>query len=162
MKINKFGFEFEEYTSMAELTNSDSELLEHALQAVENAYAPYSQFRVGAALRLINGMIIKGNNQENVAYPSGLCAERVAFFHASSNYPDVAIEAIAITAKAENFEISEPVTPCGACRQVMSETETRQPGNIRVIMMGQNGKIFAIKSVGNLLPLMFKAEGLKK
>ena len=162
MKINKFGFEFEEYSSRDELTNSDSELLEHAIQAVENAYAPYSQFRVGAALRLSNGKIIKGNNQENVAYPSGLCAERVAFFHASSNYPDVAIEAIAITAKAQNFEISEPVTPCGSCRQVMSETETRQQENIRVIMMGQNGKIFTIKSVGNLLPLMFKAEGLKK
>ncbi len=162
MKINKFGFEFEEYASMAELSNSDSELLGHAIQAVENAYAPYSHFHVGAALRLGNGKVIKGNNQENIAYPSGLCAERVAFFHASSNYPNVAIEAIAITAKAQNFEIDEPVTPCGSCRQVMSETETRQPGDIRVIMMGQSGKIFVVKSVGNLLPLMFKAEGLKK
>ena len=162
MKKNKFSFEFEEYSSIDELTKADVELMKRAVEAADNAYAPYSHFRVGAALRLDSGKIITGNNQENVAYPSGLCAERVAFFHASSNYPDAGIEAVAITAKAENFEISEPVTPCGSCRQVMSETENRQKKKIRVLLMGEYGKIFAIDSVEDLLPLMFKAEGLKK
>jgi cytidine deaminase len=162
MKINKFSFEFEEYASKEELAKADIELINQAFKAAENAYAPYSHFRVGAALRLDNGKIITGNNQENVAYPSGLCAERVAFFHANSNYPDACVEVVAIAANAKNFDIPEPVTPCGSCRQVMSESENRQKKNIRVLLVGQNGKVFAIKSVEDLLPLMFKAEGLKK
>ena len=162
MKIHKFSFEFEEYSSIDELAKADIELMKRAVEAAENAYAPYSHFRVGAALRLDSGKIITGNNQENVAYPSGLCAERVAFFHASSNYPDAVIQAVAITAKAQNFEIPEPVTPCGSCRQVMSETENRQKKKIRVLLMGEYGKVFAINNVEDLLPLMFKAEGLKK
>lgn len=162
MKINKFSFEFEEFASIDELTRADAELILLAVEATQNAYAPYSHFRVGAALRLSNGKIITGSNQENVAYPSGLCAERVAFFHANSNYPQAAIETVAITARAEDFQISDPVTPCGSCRQVMSESENRQQENIRVLLMGQNGKIFIIHSVEDLLPLMFKAEGLKK
>ncbi len=162
MKINKFSFVFEEYTSINELNDSDASLMQQAIKASTNAYSPYSHFRVGAALRLDNGKIISGNNQENVAYPSGLCAERVAFFHANSNYPLAAIETVAITARAEDFQIDDPVTPCGSCRQVMSESENRQKENIRVLLMGQKGKVFAINSVEDLLPLMFKAEGLKK
>jgi cytidine deaminase len=162
MKINKFSFEFEEFASIDELKTTDAELMVQAVEATKNAYAPYSLFRVGAALRLSSGKIITGSNQENVAYPSGLCAERVAFFYANSNYPDESIETVAITARAQDFQINEPVTPCGACRQVMSESESRQHEKIRVLLMGQNGKIFAINSVEDLLPLMFKAEGLKK
>jgi len=162
MKINKFSFEFEEYFSLDELPKGEVELMKQAVEAANHAYAPYSHFRVGAALKLNNGKIITGNNQENVAYPSGLCAERVAFFHANSNYPDAKITVIAITANALNFELTDPVTPCGSCRQVMTETENRQKEKIRVLLMGQNGNVFAINSVEDLLPLMFRAEGLKK
>ncbi len=162
MKVNKFSFEFEEYASIDELTKGEAELMLRAVEATENAYAPYSHFRVGAALRLSNGKIALGNNQENVAYPSGLCAERVALFHANAIYPDASIEVIAITAQAQDFQIDEPVTPCGSCRQVMSESESRQDEKIRILLMGQSGRVFAINSVENLLPFVFRAEGLKK
>jgi len=162
MKLNKFNFEFEEYASIDELSEGDKELMLQAVKATDHAYAPYSHFRVGAALKLDNGNIIEGNNQENVAYPSGLCAERVAFFHANARYPDASIEAVAITARAQDFDIDEPVTPCGSCRQVMSESESRQKEKIRVLLMGESGKVFIINSIENLLPLMFRAEGLKK
>jgi cytidine deaminase len=162
MKVNKFSFEFEEYDSIDELSRGEVELMQQAVKAAENAYAPYSHFKVGAALKLSNGKIVLGNNQENVAYPSGLCAERVAFFHANAIYPDASIEVVAITARTQDFEIDEPVTPCGSCRQVMSESESRQDEKIRVLLMGQSGRVFAINSVENLLPFVFRAEGLKK
>jgi cytidine deaminase len=162
MKVNKFSFEFEEYASIDELTEGEAELMRRAVEAAGNAYAPYSHFRVGAALKLSNGKTVLGNNQENVAYPSGLCAERVAFFHANAIYPDASIEMVAITARTQDFEIDEPVTPCGSCRQVMSESESRQHEKIRVLLMGQSGKVFAINSVEDLLPFVFRAEGLKK
>ncbi|MFP4472039.1 MAG: cytidine deaminase [Bacteroidales bacterium] len=153
---------FEEYPSAEALPASDRELIEHAVRFTENAYAPYSKFFVGAALRLSNGQIITGSNQENVAYPSGLCAERVALFHASSHFPGEAVEAIAITARAEEFEITHPVAPCGSCRQVMAETENRQRKPMRVIMKGHTGKVYATNGIVNLLPFMFQAEELKK
>lgn len=153
---------FEEYPSTDALSDSDRELMEHAVRFTENAYAPYSKFFVGAALRLSNGKIITGSNQENVAYPSGLCAERVALFHASSNYPGETVEAIAITARAEEFTIAHPVAPCGSCRQVMAETENRQRKPIRVIMKGHTGKVYTTNGIVNLLPFMFQAEELKK
>jgi cytidine deaminase len=106
-------------------------------------------------------VIITGNNQENVAYPSGLCAERVALFHAQAEYPDEAVEAIAITASAEDFAMTEPVSPCGSCRQVMAEYENRHRNKIRVIMAG-NGYIRAINGIENLLPFMFMLEALKR
>ncbi len=162
MKVNKFSFEFEEYASIDELTEGEAELMRQAIEATENAYAPYSHFKVGAALRLSNGKTVLGNNQENVAYPSGLCAERVAFFHANAIYPDASIEVVAITAKTQDFQIDEPVTPCGSCRQVMSESESRQDKKIRILLMGQSGRVFAIHSVEDLLPFVFRAEGLKK
>jgi len=161
MKKNKYQFEIEEYNSINELPVEDQRLLNHAITASENAYAPYSKYHVGAALRLNDGKIILGNNQENVAYPSGLCAERVAFFHANSNYPGKLVEAVAITAKSKTFVVKRPVTPCGSCRQVMAETENIQKKKIRIIMMGQEGSIFVSESVENLLPLMFQAEELK-
>jgi cytidine deaminase len=161
MKKINYLIEIEEFDSINELCKDDQDLLKQAISASENAYAPYSKYHVGAALRLNDGKIILGNNQENVAYPSGLCAERVAFFHASSNYPGKIVEAVAITAKSKSFVVNRPVTPCGSCRQVMAETENIQQRKIRVIMIGETGSVLVAQSIESLLPLMFQAEELK-
>lgn len=150
------------YDLPEELPESDQSLLEAAKKVLSAAYAPYSAYKVGAAAMLEDGTIVTGNNQENVAYPSGLCAERVALFYAASRFPDKAVKAIAVTARAADFDISEPVTPCGACRQVIAETEVRYGNPIRVIMQGDSGKVFVMVGVNNLLPLMFHADELKK
>lgn len=152
----------EEYDSMQGLSDADLQLMEQAEASLKDAYAEYSHYRVGAALRLSNGKIFTGNNQENAAYPSGLCAERVAMFYAKSQYPDESIEAVAISAKADAFIIQEAVAPCGACRQVMAEYQTQQGRPIRVIMKGEKGPVLAIQSIETLLPLMFHAEELKR
>ena len=149
------------YDSEYDLPDDDRELLLEAHKTSKNAYAPYSGFRVGAALRMADGTILKGNNQENVAYPSGLCAERVALFYASANFPDLPIQTIAITATTAKFEINEPIAPCGSCRQVMAEIEKNQEQNMRVILKGEKGKVYIIESAKHLLPLMFKADELK-
>ncbi len=162
MKTKAINITFEEYDHLEELNPQDRALIEEAIRALEKAYAPYSLYHVGAALLLEDGKIITGNNQENVAYPSGLCAERVAVFYASSQFPDKKIKSIAITAKADNFIIKEPVAPCGACRQVISEYEGKQNEAIRIILKAEEGKILIFKRVEDLLPLMFKAEELKK
>ena len=162
MKKINHSFIVTEFENRKELESEDNLLLQKAIEAVDNAYAPYSTFYVGAAVLLENGEIVTGNNQENAAYPSGLCAERVALFFASSIYPDVAVKAIAITAKAENFTIKEPVAPCGACRQVMAETENRFDNKLRVIMMGEEGVIQVVEGMESLLPSAFHAEELKK
>ncbi|MCD4773804.1 MAG: cytidine deaminase [Bacteroidales bacterium] len=162
MKQQEIKIIYEEYENISELQETDQELLIKAVEISDKAYAPYSDYHVGAAILLGNGKIITGNNQENVAYPSGLCAERVAIYYASSQYPEEEILAIAITANAKNFSIKVPVAPCGACRQVLAEYETRQQNNIRLLLMSQTGKIQIIKSVKDVLPLMFHAEELKK
>jgi cytidine deaminase len=162
MEHIRINFELEAYPSADELSDGDKELLQQALQATGKAYSPYSLFSVGAAVRLKSGKIVTGNNQENAAYPSGLCAERVALFYASANYPDETVEAIAITARAANFKVSNPATPCGACRQVMMEIEGQNRQKIRVIMQGENGKVLVSKSVENLLPMSFQGDQLKK
>jgi cytidine deaminase len=153
---------FEEYANSSELNTEDHALLMSAIETVEKAYAPYSQYYVGAALKLKNGRFVQGNNQENVAYPSGLCAERVAIFYASAKYPDMEVDSIAITAKAKNFKIDEVVAPCGACRQVLAEYEMKQNKPIRIILQGDGGKVLIFKSIEDILPLMFHAEELKK
>ena len=162
MKELKISCTFQSVDSENELSTADRYLLSESRKAAANAYAPYSHFKVGAALRLANGKIIHGNNQENVAYPSGLCAERVALFYASATYPEELIEAIAVTADPVNFQLTEPVTPCGSCRQVMAESEKKQNNDIRVIMDGPDGKVWISENVKALLPLMFRAEELKK
>lgn len=161
MKKIDLTVSYQEYESVDELKEQDRILLEHARIAIKSAYAPYSTYHVGAAVLLENDKIITGNNQENVAYPSGICAERVALFYASSQYPDVAVKAIAIAARAKGFKINSPVTPCGSCRQVMAETESRFHNNLKLIMRGENGKINIVEGVKNILPLMFQAEELK-
>jgi cytidine deaminase len=137
-------------------------LLEKAHQAANTAYAPYSNFNVGAAIQLQNGEQVFANNQENVAFPSGLCAERVAIFYAGSKYPNEVIETIAISCKSSAFEVNEPLSPCGACRQSLSEYEVKQNAPIRVILQGEIGKIRIVSSIADLLPFMFKENKLKK
>ena len=118
--LRKIAIEFIEQP-IEELSKEDQDLLQQATAACKKAYAPYSRFYVGAAILLENGKIVTGNNQENAAYPSGLCAERVAIFKASADYPAAQIKTIAVTASSEEFDIDHPVSPCGACRQVLKE-----------------------------------------
>ncbi|MEI6696038.1 MAG: cytidine deaminase [Bacteroidota bacterium] len=150
------------YQSIEELSKEDQFLLEKALIASKSAYAPYSGFNVGAAILLENGTIVTGNNQENAAYPSGLCAERVAMFAASSQFPNVAMKVIAITANSKKFEVNIPISPCGSCRQVMSEYETKQNKPMKVILRGAKGDIQVINTIAGLLPFMFHADELKQ
>lgn len=162
MNIRKVILQVEEYTSAEDLPADDKVLMDKASAAQASAYAPYSLFKVGAAVRLRNGMVITGSNQENAAYPSGLCAERVALFNAQSQYPDVPVDAIALTAASEDFRMADPVSPCGACRQVMAEHESRHHNKMRVIMGSNDSKIWAVNGIENLLPLKFMPEELRK
>ncbi len=151
----------EVYSSAKELNEADLELLNKAKEISKSAYAPYSQFYVGAALRLKSGKIITGSNQENVAYPSGLCAERVAIFYANAQFPTDEVEAIAINAHAEKFDVSHPISPCGSCRQAIAEYEIKQKKEIRIIMGANTGEIHVCSGIKSLLPFMFNEEELK-
>jgi cytidine deaminase len=144
-----------------ELSAQDSELIEAAKKATENSYSPYSQFKVGAALRLKNGTIVTGSNQENASYPLGLCAERTAIFHAQHTYPDQPIVALAIAAFANGHYYPEPISPCGACRQVMLEVENRYKQPMRVLLYGTSGT-HVVSSVKDLLPFQFISTSLEK
>ncbi len=158
----KIDVSFDVFESQNDLPETDLKLLNIAQEAVKSAYAPYSNFYVGAAVLLQNGEIVKGNNQENAAYPSGLCAERVAIYHASAIYPNVPIIAIAIACQAKNLLINVPLSPCGSCRQSISEYENRFEQKIRMIMGGETGEIYVSESIENLLPFMFNAKYLPK
>lgn len=162
MKKRQIIIEYQEFSQATEMTEAEQNLLASAKEAALNAYSPYSRFNVGAAVLLENGKIITGNNQENAAYPSGLCAERVALFSASAQYPGVGVQAIAITAHSDETEINEPVTPCGACRQVMVEYENRSKELTKVIMMGEKGPVIVAPSVKSLIPLSFDGNHLLK
>lgn len=161
MKSKEITIRYFEADSPSELDQADKYLLEKASRAAEKAYAPYSGFRVGAALRLINGTVVSGNNQENAAYPSGLCAERVALFSASSQYPDEVIESIAITVNTDKQTVTEPVPPCGACRQVLAEYEKKQGSKIRIIFSGETGKTILVDGIDSLLPISFNSNNLQ-
>lgn len=142
-----------------ELSPSDRQLVEMAKEATHSSYAPYSHFCVGAALRLANGEVVTGSNQENAAYPVGCCAERTALFYAGAHYPGVGVETIAIAARhSDGAFISEPTAPCGMCRQALSEVEHRF-GPIRVLLYGTDGT-YALSSVADLLPLVFTSDSL--
>ncbi|MBE9469419.1 MAG: cytidine deaminase [Bacteroidetes bacterium] len=143
-----------EYNSIEELPEEQILIVNKAKEAAKKAYAPYSKFNVGACVLLKNGEFIQGNNQENAAYPSGLCAERVAMFYANAKYPDVAVKAIAICAYSNSKFMSEPVPPCGSCRQVLLETEVRFNSPIKIILFGEN-RISIIENAKQLLPLSF-------
>ena len=154
-----YNFPFNEYESANQLNPAERELVEKARKAAIDAYAPYSNFSVGAAVLLENDKIITGSNQENAAYPSGLCAERVALFYASSQYPDVAVKVIAITALSNKKPLDKPVPPCGSCRQVFIEWEKRFNQPFAVIMAGEE-KIIRVEKAGWLLPFNFQADFL--
>ncbi len=147
------------FCQLDELSAEDRELVQSAIKATENSYAPYSNFNVGAAIRLSDGSIVLGANQENAAFPSGLCAERTAIFAAQAQRPDQAIPCLAIAARSTEGLLREPVTPCGSCRQVMTEIEDRYKQPMRVLLYGTNG-VYVINSVKDLMPLSFVSENL--
>jgi cytidine deaminase len=146
---------FEDFENLKELGKADKELCLEAVKALENSHSPYSKFKVGVAVKLTSGKIVYGSNQENVAYPSGLCAERVALFAIGANYPKDDIISIAITAQTNQFDLLKPVTPCGACLQVMAESEKRQSKEIDVLLYCIGGTIWKVKGVGSFLPFVF-------
>ncbi|UFH35869.1 cytidine deaminase [Flavobacterium acetivorans] len=155
MKEISIVSKFSVYESTSELPNDIQNLMEKAVSIRKKAYAPYSKFRVGAALLLDNGEIVLGSNQENAAYPSGLCAERVAIFQAGAIFPEAKIIKMAITAASDTNKTIAPIPPCGACRQSVAEYETRQESPIEIYFMGESGEIHKSASLKNLLPLMF-------
>ena len=143
-----------------ELNDTDRALLDDAIEATRRSYAPYSHFSVGAAALLGNGTVVTGTNQENAAYPSGLCAERTTLFYANSQYPDQAVVTLAIAARTEKDFIDTPIPPCGACRQVILETEKRYKQPIRILLYGKKC-IYEVQSIGHLLPLSFDASAME-
>src|SRR5258707_973241 len=153
-------FSYEVYASAEELDPVDADLLNKAKEATNYAYAPYSRFRVGAAARLDNGQVVTGTNQENASFPAGICAERVLMSTASSLYPGVAIETLAISYHNENGPSDNPISPCGICRQSLQEFEQRTGRPIRLILGGQTGTVYIIPQSGLLLPLAFSADEL--
>jgi cytidine deaminase len=148
------------FCTLEELPEIEKMLIEKAKSASVNAYAPYSNFLVGAALLLENGEIITGNNQENAAYPSGLCAERTAMFYANANYPNVAVTTMAVAAQNGGGFLKDPIAPCGSCRQVLLETEQRYGKKLRILLYGEV-EIAILESVKDLLPLSFGVDALK-
>ena len=155
MKKITITAQFDVFDSTLDLPNDILNLMEQAIAIRKKAYAPYSQFRVGAAILLDNGKIVLGSNQENAAYPSGLCAERVAIFQAGAIYPDAKILKIAITAASDNNKTTAPIPPCGSCRQSIAEYEIKQDTPIEIYFMGEIGAIYKSASLKNLLPFMF-------
>ena len=147
---------------LLELDEQDKALIANAKAAFTTAYAPYSGFLVGASILLDNGEIVNGSNQENVAYPSGLCAERVAMFYAGAKFPDAKIKAIAVSVLSKTFKVTDVISPCGACRQVMAEYEDKQAQPIKVILHSPTDDVLIANTVQDLLPFMFKSPHLKK
>ena len=146
---------------LSELSAQEQQLVANAKAAFKTAYAPYSGFLVGASVLLENGEVINGSNQENIAYPSGLCAERVALFYAGAKFPDVKINTVAISVLSKNFEVKDVISPCGACRQVMAEYEDKQHRPIKVILHSPKDEVLIANKVEDLLPFMFKSPSLK-
>ncbi len=155
MTNHEIKITFKEFNTLKELDKPNYDLCAEAVKALKNSYSPYSKFRVGAALRLQSGKIIYGSNQENVAYPSGLCAERVALFHWGANHPDDPIEAIAVTAHSDEFEILQPITSCGACLQVLAEYEKMQNKPIEILLFCNSGPVWVMNGVESFLPFLF-------
>jgi cytidine deaminase len=151
---------FTVYDSADSLPEPIRLLMQRAVAVRKTAYAPYSKFRVGAAIQLDNGEVVIGSNQENAAYPSGLCAERVAVFHAGAAYPDAKILSLAISAAADAKVVDTPIPPCGACRQVLAEYEMKQDTPMEIWFMGETGKVYKSDSLKNLLPLIFDKDQL--
>lgn len=160
MKILNYTLSVSEYESLNELSTEEQNLVTEAIKATQGSYAPYSKFHVGCAVLLQNGEIVRGANQENAAFPNGMCAERVALFYAGAHFNGVAVKTVAIAVQSDNHIAPEPIPPCGGCRQTFAEYEDKQGKPIRILMLGNNGKIMAVDSINNLLPFSFKANNL--
>ncbi|HYK76136.1 MAG TPA: cytidine deaminase [Daejeonella sp.] len=162
MQKKNISISFYDYASIDELDSADQILCREAEKALLTSYSPYSGFKVGAAVQLQSGKIIYGSNQESVAFPSGLCAERTALFSIGAQYPNDPIKAIAITAHTDKFNIESPVTPCGSCLQVLGDFEQRQEEPIRVLLYCLGKNILVTEGVKPFLPLQFMEERLSK
>lgn len=157
MEVIKQTFEYKVYASLDELTEEDRILMQKAIEQLPFAYAPYSNFHVGAAVRLVDGNMYVGCNQENASYPLCMCGERVALYHAAANQPNTAVASLAITIKNQKAYIDKPVSPCGACRQVISEYEFRHRHAIRILLKSDGDEVYEVDSVSDILPLGFNA-----
>lgn len=157
MQTKQLTLTYSEYDSLQELPAADRALMQRAIEATDTAYAPYSHFHVGAAVRLADGTVVTGSNQENIAYPSGLCAERTALFSAAAQHPDQAVAAMAVVGRDAEGRLVE-ASPCGACRQVMAECESCHGRPIELFCYLQGGKIRRITGSDSLLPFAFGAE----
>ncbi len=160
MKEQQFRFEYEVYDDSSELQPGDAALLAKAREVTKQAYAPYSNFFVGAVAKLINGQMVAGTNQENASYPVGICAERVLLGNAATQFPGISIDTLAISYTSKDVKSDHPISPCGMCRQALLEYESRTGKPIRLILAGQEGKIFIVKTVSFLLPFAFTKEEL--
>lgn len=160
MKPLKITSSFEVFESLEELPEAIQELMKKAFEARDKAYAPYSQFNVGAAIALDNKETITGSNQENASYPSGLCAERTAIYYAGAKFPTARVENIAVSVRSLKRTIETPVPPCGACRQALVEYEVKQNEAIAVYFMGETGQVMKANSIKDLLPLIFDKDSL--
>ncbi|MDP4263151.1 MAG: cytidine deaminase [Bacteroidota bacterium] len=161
MKEHKFEFQYDVYNDISELKKEDAELLAKARSVTKQAYAPYSNFFVGAIAKLNNGETVAGTNQENASYPVGICAERVLLGNAATLYPGTGIDTIAISYDSKEVSSNHPISPCGMCRQALLEYETRTEKPIRLILAGQEGKVYIVKTVRFLLPFAFTPDELK-
>lgn len=157
-----YSFSIDVFEDAASLPREDAALLAKAQEATANAYAPYSDFHVGAVAKMANGDFLSGTNQENASYPIGICAERVLLSAASSVYPKIPIETIAISYDNLHGESDHPIAPCGICRQSLHEYEDRMHHPIRLILGGKSGKVYVIEQAGQLLPLAFAKNELVK
>jgi cytidine deaminase len=161
MKETKFEFNYTVFDSIDELPDEQKWLLSEAREITAQAYAPYSNFQVGAVAKLANGEIVAGSNQENASFPVGLCAERVLLASVSSLFPKVPIETIAVSYKSDSVKSDHPISPCGICRQSLQEYETRINHSVKLILGGMTGPVYVIDSASRLLPLAFTSEELR-
>ncbi|MFN8305419.1 MAG: cytidine deaminase [Ferruginibacter sp.] len=161
MNKEEYHFSYAVYDSIEALDPGDSALLAEARKVTAAAYAPYSRFNVGAVARMANGQTVAGTNQENASYPAGLCAERVLLSSAATLFPNMAIETMAISYHNMNGESDHPISPCGICRQSLSEYQERTKHPIRLLLSGMQGKIYVIENAGMLLPLSFGSADLR-
>ena len=155
------NFQVEVYQNLSEMKEEDGELLLKARLETKNAYSPYSNFQVGAVAKLVNGETVRGTNQENAAYPAGICAERTLMSTAAVLYPGVGMDTIAISYNNLKGKSDRPIGPCGICRQSFAEFQMRTGNPIRAILSGMEGEIFVIENIANLLPLGFDAEAME-
>ena len=162
MKENKIEFSYLQFENSEQLSEADAQLLEKAREVTKQAYAPYSNFNVGAVAILENGSFVSGTNQENASYPVGICAERVLLGNAATQYPGIAIKAIAISYRSSHDASDKPISPCGMCRQALVEYEVRMNHPIRVILSGLSGEVQIIEKANFLLPFAFTSSNLNK